>query len=133
MNHRRFTCWILLAVVLPAACSGSSLEPETQVTIGHFSSDQAIQVPTSVTVGQGFLVEVTTVGDGCVDHSSTQVAVNGLVATVIPLDEVAIGVPCQGIEKHFRHAGIVRFHQTGQAVVRIQGLNTTIERPVLVR
>ena len=135
MYRRRWLGWTSLLPLLATACSGSSLELQTQIGIGELALSQEIAIPTSVKVGQGFLVKVITVGDGCVDHASTQLAVNGLVATIIPLDEfnVTAGVPCQSIGKSFNHYATVRFYQTGQALVRVQGSNGQMERTLLVQ
>ena len=129
----------LFAVV---ACSEGTMEPETQVSVGIIelgNSSLSIGVPDSVGVEEPFRVTVRTYVSSCGQGESTQVAVNGLVALVVPLDRIEVGGLCANIARAVEHAATVVFYKTGQATVIVQGYSAnvddliTVERTITVQ
>ena len=94
--------------------------------------------PASFRVGVPDTVSITTVGNGCVRMANTQVQVQGLVATIQPVDSNRIRDICTDTRRTFIHKAGVTFQQAGSATLRILGrtellTNIIVERSVPVQ
>jgi hypothetical protein len=94
----------------------------------------ALVAPDTVTVHQPFTVTVTTFGSStCTRPARVDVSINALVATLVAYDDQRTCGDCTADLHSFPRAVEVRFAVTGQAIVRLTGLDSTVERTVVVR
>jgi len=102
------------------------------------TSSAGIVTPASFRVGVPDTVSITTVGNGCVRMANTQVQVQGLLATIQPVDSNRIRDICTDTRRTFIHKAGVTFQQAGSATLRILGrtellTNIIVERSVPVQ
>jgi hypothetical protein len=129
--------------LLAAGCTsivGSREEREVGVVLGLAGGTPAIEVPTTVQVGQDFTVTIRTGWrNGCARQDGTEVRVQGASATITPYDRITEGAVCTQATQEFVHSATLRFAQPGTARLLIRGRATpnegarTIERSVTVR
>ena len=110
--------------LLSIACHQSPVEPHEGRVIGTIDAggtlDRVIEAPSTAAVGQSFSITVSTFGNSCVSAAGADVAVEGLVATVIPYDVVAGGI-CMDYLKPYPRTLQIRFAQAGAATIRVNG------------
>lgn len=102
----------------PASAASTATDGPASVTEG------TIDAPDQVQVGETFLVRVSTVGlDGCWEPVDAQVAVEGLTATVEPLDSRGDreNVACTQALEFLEHPVELSFAEAGEAVIRVEG------------
>lgn len=112
------------------------------------STNDVIQAPDEVRVGEPFTVTVHTHRAGCDSAgdpiADTEVALTDNVATIRAYDYRTEGVPCAAWGARFPHTVTIQFMQPGDGVIRVEGMRvgpddfvpgtpTTLERRVRVR
>lgn len=119
--------WGVLGVSLSvafAACSVAETRERVVGTIAFHGDPVRLEVPSEVTRGQPFTVEVITYGDGCREQGETEVELEGLRAEVTPYDHQVTpppGAACTLELNQHRHRATLRFEDTGTAEVVFHG------------
>jgi len=135
---RRFAlvCALFTGLYTLSACT----EHEWTIRLGQLSdtSSAGITAPAVFHVGVPDTVSIKTYGNGCVRLANTQVTVQGLLATIQPVDSVRIRDVCTEQLAVFVHKAAVTFQQAGSATIRILGrndflTNITVERSATVQ
>ena len=110
------------------------------IRLGQFSdtTSAGITTPAVFHVGVPDTVSIHTVGNGCVRLANTTVTVQGLLATIQPVDSIMIRDVCTDQLATFTHKAAVTFQQAGTATIRILGrndfvTNITVERTATVQ
>ena len=118
----------VLAVIALAGC-----DPDHVIEPGvlNFSNQPAeIEVPSSATVGEAFVVRCTTFGDGCVSFERTDLDQAADGADVFPLDRRDIpsgNGTCPEILLQFHHDATLSFDSPGTKEIRFHGRNVSAE------
>lgn len=129
-----------LAILFLVGC-GAVVGPDERRRVGvidFYDQPSVIVVPDTVRAGEDFQVSVRTYGGGCVSRDTTEVAVAGRLAQVVPYDLHSGQSACLDVLRSFDHQTAVRFDEPGDAEVRVVGRrvpeNTIIAvvRPVVV-
>lgn len=132
------SCVMALAV---AGCTDSAqfvIEPGQLI---YFEQGARISMPDGARVGDGIDVSVTTYGNGCVEHYSTEVDLAGDTVEVAPFDVRDLGSSiCTTELAGIQHSVTLRFETPGAKLVRVHGRQVTeagdvemvIERSILL-
>jgi hypothetical protein len=117
--------WLLIAVVAVSACRlvndpETDLRPELGHIAGYNSGDPHIVIEPTVRAAR---VTITTYGSSCNAKGQTQVSVNGMVANVVPFNLQPVRGPCLADLRVFVHDTVVVFPQSGNATIRVRGIN----------
>lgn len=118
----RYSVWTLMMSFL-VGCDGV-VGPDERRQVGvidFFEQPTVIAVPDTVRAGEDFQVSVRTYGRGCVRQDTTEVAVEGRLAQVVPYDLHSRDGTCSDVVRAFDHAAVVRFEEAGEAEVRVVG------------
>ncbi len=128
---RRTAPVLLLPALVLASCSLGT-DPFV-VQVGAINQ-ASIVTPDTVTAGQPFQVSFRTVGaDGCWGRERTEVAVSGMTASITPYDRILTDGGCAPEPVSIDHAASVTLTTPGDGLLRFVGLNSTVERSVVVR
>lgn len=118
----RFSMWTLMMLFL-VGCSGL-VGPDERRQVGvidFYDQPSVVEVPDTVRAGEDFQVSVRTYGGGCLSQDTTEVAVSGRLAQVVPYDLHSGEGACPDVLRTFDHEAVVRFEEAGEAEVRIIG------------
>lgn len=81
-----------------------------------------LEIPATGAAGVPFLVQISTYGNGCVEHEATDVEViSSDLAVVTPLDRVRTSGVCTMEIKFIGHRADVRFDTPGNKTVLFRG------------
>jgi hypothetical protein len=140
MKRSSFAPLALLALV---GCGITGPESTRRLAVIEFSETEpvVVEVPATATRGTAFQVAINSYGGGCIGQGPTEVAVNGLTATVEPYQfELVDGnSTCTDDLRTYRHLAQVRFEQAGTGRIvfrghsRLKGETITVERTVVVQ
>src|SRR5688572_25596443 len=118
---------VLLTALLVSACAPVTNPDGWRRVVGNvnpaLSSIQMVNLPTEAAVNVPFTVTVTTLGSSsCTRADGTDVATNGLTATITPYDRVAPpDAPCTRDLRGFPHPVQLRFTTAGSARIIVIG------------
>lgn len=132
---KRMAVVAALAVVLHGCDLITGAKEDRLVGFIGYPDDMVIVSPESVTAGQAFVISVRTFGaDGCWKRDRTDVALDGLTATITPYDvrRQGRGWDCAQAPVEIVHAATLTFDQVGVAQLTIQGRDGTAQRSVTV-
>lgn len=130
-----------LVVVGMVALGGCITGPDAERVVGTVdpSRPSFFVTPQTVTAGQAFEVQVTTILGGCDRPGDTEVAVTTATATVTPFDiRNASGPNCASVQAFFDHSAEVTFTAAGAATVVLRardesGQDIEVSRSVVVQ
>lgn len=128
MHKIRLVGLLLLSIYLLAACGLPSALTTEQV-VGSIPNDtpasEVIDAPDNATVNQPITLTINTYGSSsCTTPDGARVEVNGLTATITPLDRVPrpnSDVACTADLAARPHSVEVTFAEAGDAVIRVVG------------
>ena len=133
------TLWIVAGLAAVASLAGAACDlvglGDDQVAallVGVVGDEPDISLPSSVEVGEEFVVTVKSYGlSGCWRKGETRSSVDGLEASVRPFDhEPSGGQACTANIPEFIHEATLRFQEAGTARVTIQGRALQNRAPV---
>ena len=113
---------IMFLAILQLNCLPTGMDRHIGVLGPHHQADGVLAAPETVQVGRRFAVTVTTIGSSsCVEADGADVAVNGLVAEIVPYDlDYTHGTCTMDYAPHPRLA-LLRFDKRGIGTVRVIG------------
>lgn len=128
MHKIRLVGLLLLSVYLLSAC-GLPKVLTTEQVVGTIPNDapeaEVIDAPDTATVNQPITLTINTYGSSsCTTPDGAQVEVNGLTATIKPLDRVPrpnSNVACTSDLAARPHSVEVAFAEPGEALIRVIG------------
>ena len=90
--------------------------------IEHYGDAALIDAPVEAVVGEQVLIDLQTVGGGCVGYHSTEVTVSAMAAHIRPIDtQPESDAVCTADMRLLDHSVGVVFNESGTAWVRIDG------------
>lgn len=120
---------ITLALLAAALGCSSTTEPDQIQVLGTImgfnQDDPRIEVTAD---GRVVTVRVTTYGNGCYSQGVTKTSVDGLEATITPLDRTVApssNVACRSILLSFTHEAELHFDASGTARILVRGLDAS--------
>lgn len=117
-HARRVRPRFAICAVVLAACT---TEPDSVVKPGIINNTvaQNVVIPSTARPGELIAVRVVTLGGGCREFESTDVALSADIATITPYDRYAVGGICTADLRPINHDTTIRFDTPGLKSVHV--------------
>jgi hypothetical protein len=116
----------VVLIVLVSACTDDTV---VEVGVIEFLTDPLrVEVVPPLMHGQPFAVNVRTYGGGCVSLESTEVELEGDLATITPYNHRRLGT-CTADLRHIGHVAEIKFETPGMKAIRVIGRKHTGPQP----
>lgn len=130
----------MAALVTLSACDVFEADSETDLgALLSFTDPSQLVIPGTANVGQPFIVNARTFGDGCVSFARTELEIEDQTAEIRPYDRRELDVACPDIMRIIEHPVTLVFNTPGTVTVRVVGMRSpqnqegSIERQVIIR